>query len=60
MQAQATIHGYKIVFTYAGVFLMTGAVIAALLLRRGSMASLAKEPSNADGTTEAKPERIAA
>jgi len=60
LQAQATVHGYRVVFTYAAVFLATGAVIAGLLLRRGSMASLAREPNNAGGTTEAKPELIAA
>jgi hypothetical protein len=40
LQAQATVHGYKIVFTYSAVFLMAGAVIAGLLLRRGAVASL--------------------
>jgi hypothetical protein len=55
LQAQATVHGYHVVFTYAAVFLATGAVIAGLLLRRGAMASLAREPNNAEGTTEAEP-----
>ena len=55
LQAQATVHGYHVVFTYAAVFLATGAVIAGLLLRRAAMASLAKEPDNAEGTTEAEP-----
>ena len=55
LQAQATVHGYHVVFTYAAVFLATGAVIAGLLLRRGAMASLAREPSNAEGTTQAEP-----
>jgi hypothetical protein len=41
LQAQATVHGYKVVFTYAAVFLVAGAVIAGLLLRRGAVASLA-------------------
>jgi EmrB/QacA subfamily drug resistance transporter len=40
LQAQATVHGYHVVFTYAAVFLATGAVIAGLLLRPGAMASL--------------------
>jgi hypothetical protein len=41
LQAQATVHGYHVVFTYASAFLATGAVIAGLLLRRGAVASLA-------------------
>jgi MFS family permease len=41
LQAQATVHGYQVVFTYAAIFLMAGAVIAGLLLRRGAVASLA-------------------
>jgi hypothetical protein len=41
LQAQATVHGYRVVFTYAAVFLVAGAVIAGLLLRRGAVASLA-------------------
>jgi hypothetical protein len=40
LQAQATVHGYKVVFTYAAVFPMAGAVIAGQLLRRGAVASL--------------------
>jgi EmrB/QacA subfamily drug resistance transporter len=40
LQAQATVHGYHVVFAYAAVFLVAGAVIAGLLLRRGAMASL--------------------
>jgi hypothetical protein len=40
LQAQATVHGYRVVFTYAAVFLVAGAVIAGLLLRRGAVASL--------------------
>jgi EmrB/QacA subfamily drug resistance transporter len=40
LQAQATVHGYQVVFTYAAVFLVVGAVIAGLLLRRGTVASL--------------------
>jgi EmrB/QacA subfamily drug resistance transporter len=40
LQAQATVHGYHVVFTYAAIFLTAGAVIAGLLLRRGAMASL--------------------
>jgi EmrB/QacA subfamily drug resistance transporter len=40
LQAQATVHGYQVVFTYAAVFLVAGAVIAGLLLRRGAVASL--------------------
>ena len=42
LQAQATVHGYHVVFAYAAVFLVVGAVIAGLLLRRGAVASLAK------------------
>ena len=60
LQAQATVHGYHVVFTFAAVFLAAGAVIAGLLLRRGAMASLAREPDNAEGTTEAEPVRMAA
>ena len=41
-QAQATLHGYHVVFAYAALFLVVGAVVAGLLLRRGAMASLAK------------------
>jgi EmrB/QacA subfamily drug resistance transporter len=40
LQAQAAVHGYHVVFTYAAVFLASGAVIAGLLLRRGAMSSL--------------------
>jgi MFS family permease len=40
LQAQATVHGYRVVFAYAAVFLVAGAVIAGLLLRRGAVASL--------------------
>ena len=40
LQAQATVHGYHVVFTYAAVFLVAGAAIAGLLLRPGAMASL--------------------
>jgi MFS family permease len=40
LQAQATVHGYRVVFTYAAIFLVAGAVIAGLLLRRGAVASL--------------------
>jgi EmrB/QacA subfamily drug resistance transporter len=40
LQAQAAVHGYHVVFTYAAVFLASGAVIAGLLLPRGAMASL--------------------
>jgi hypothetical protein len=41
LRAQATVHGYHVVFTYAAIFLVAGAVIAGLLLRRGAVASLA-------------------
>jgi EmrB/QacA subfamily drug resistance transporter len=40
LQAQATVHGYQVVFTYAAGFLVAGAVIAGLLLRPGAVASL--------------------
>jgi MFS family permease len=40
LQAQATVHGYRVVFTYAAIFLVAGAVIAGLLLRRGAVSSL--------------------
>ncbi len=40
LQAQATVHGYQVVFTYAAIFLVAGAIIAGLLLRRGAVASL--------------------
>jgi predicted MFS family arabinose efflux permease len=55
LQARATVHGYHVSFTYAAVFLATGAVIAGLLLRRGAMASLAREPDSVEGTPEAEP-----
>jgi EmrB/QacA subfamily drug resistance transporter len=42
LQARATVHGYHVVFTYAAVFLVAGAVIAGLLLRRGAVASLSR------------------
>jgi hypothetical protein len=45
LQAQATVHGYQVVFAYAAVVLVVGAVIAGLLLRRGAVASLAREPA---------------
>jgi MFS family permease len=60
LQAQATVHGYHVVFTYAAVFLAAGAVVVGLLLRRGAMASLAGEPNSAEGTTEAEPVLVAA
>jgi MFS family permease len=60
LQAQATVHGYHVVFTYAAVFLATGALVVGLLLRRGAMASLAGEPNSAEGTTEAEPVLVAA
>jgi len=37
LQAQATVHGYHVVFTWAAVIMAAGAVIAGLLLRRGSI-----------------------
>jgi MFS family permease len=40
LQAEAMVHGYRVVFAYAAVFLVAGAVIAGLLLRRGAVASL--------------------
>jgi MFS family permease len=40
LRAQATVHGYRVVFTYAAVFLVAGAAIVGLLLRRGAVASL--------------------
>jgi EmrB/QacA subfamily drug resistance transporter len=40
LQAQATVRGYQVVFAYAAGFLVAGAVIAGLLLRRGAVASL--------------------
>ena len=40
LQAQATVHGYQVVFAYAAGFLVAGAVIAGLLLRSGAVASL--------------------
>ncbi|MGA2837602.1 MAG: MFS transporter [Acidimicrobiales bacterium] len=43
LQAQATVHGYHVVFTYSAVFLVVGAIVAGLLLRRGAVASLAIE-----------------
>jgi hypothetical protein len=42
LQARATVHGYHVVFTSAAVFLTTGAVVAGLLLRRGTVASLSR------------------
>jgi MFS family permease len=50
LPAQATVHGYHVVFTCAAVFLVVGAVIAGLLLRRGAVASLARAaPVAAEG-----------
>ena len=60
MQAQATIHGYHVVFAYAAVFLAIEAVIAGLLLRREAMPLLDKEPNSAEGTPEAEHVVIAA
>ena len=51
LQAQATVHGYHVVFECAAVFLVIGAIVAGLLLRRGPVASLAIE---APGTEEAE------
>lgn len=36
VRAQATVQSYHLVFTYAAVFLLAGAVVAGLLLRRGA------------------------
>jgi EmrB/QacA subfamily drug resistance transporter len=47
-QALATVHGYHVVFDCAAVFLVAGAVLAGLLLRRGAMASLATAAPVAD------------
>jgi EmrB/QacA subfamily drug resistance transporter len=52
LQAQATVHGYHVVFTYAATFLVMGALIAGLLLRRGPMAALATEASPAPHQAE--------
>ncbi len=52
LQAQATLHGYHVVFECAAVFLVVGAVIAGLLLRRGVVASLAKEAPGTGGTEQ--------
>jgi EmrB/QacA subfamily drug resistance transporter len=59
LKAQATVHGYHVVFTYAAVFLVAGAVIAGLLLRRGAMASLAKETNSGVSVMEADPILVA-
>ncbi len=59
LKAQATLHGYHVVFTYAAVFLVAGAVIAGLLLRRGAMASLAKEINIGVSVMEADPILVA-
>jgi len=40
LHAQATVHGYQVVFAYAAGFLVAGAAIAGLLLRQGAVASL--------------------
>jgi hypothetical protein len=48
LQAQATVHGYHVVFTSAAIFLATGAVIAGLLLRRGAVAALSSTAPNLD------------
>ena len=42
LQAQATVHGYHVVFAYAAVLVLVGAVVSGLLLRRGAMTSLAR------------------
>jgi EmrB/QacA subfamily drug resistance transporter len=51
LQAQATVHGYHVVFTYAAVFLLVGALTAGLLLRRGAVAALAiATPEGSEGS----------
>ncbi len=55
LQAQATLHGYHAVFAYAAAFLVTGAVVAGLLLRRGAMASLVKATTGGAAAPGAEP-----
>jgi hypothetical protein len=55
LQAQATVHGYHVVFECAAVFLLVGAVVAGLLLRRGAVASLAIAAPGADGSERSDP-----
>jgi len=54
-QAQATLHGYHVVFAYAAIFLVVGAVVAGLLLRRGAMASLAKVTIDGEDAEDIEP-----
>ena len=58
--AQATVHGYHIVFTTttttaAAGFLVVGALIAGLLLRRGAMASLSTVTPEEEKTQKTDP-----
>jgi EmrB/QacA subfamily drug resistance transporter len=53
--AQATLHGYHVVFAYAAIFLVIGAVVAGLLLRRGAMASLAKATTDGEDAADIEP-----
>jgi len=55
LQAQATLHGYHVVFAYAAIFLVVGAVAAGLLLRRGAMATLAKPATEHEGAERVEP-----
>ncbi len=54
-QAHATLHGYHVVFAYAAIFLVIGAVVAGLLLRRGAMASLAKAATGGEDAEDIGP-----
>jgi hypothetical protein len=56
LQAQATVHGYHVVFECAAVFLVVGAIIAGLLLRRGAVASLAIAAPSTEGAEQ--PDRV--
>jgi hypothetical protein len=55
LQARATVHGYHVVFECAAVFLLVGAVVAGLLLRRGAVASLAIAAPDAEGSERSDP-----
>ena len=60
LRAQATLHGYHVVFTYAAVFLALGAIVAGLLLHRGAVASLAIAAPDMEGAAQLEPVLVGA
>ncbi|HWG74409.1 MAG TPA: MFS transporter [Acidimicrobiales bacterium] len=55
VQAQATLHGYHVVFSYAAIVLVVGAVVVGLLLRRGPTALPAGAADGAEDAAGAEP-----